>query len=170
MSTMTDLDITLSEYKLSDAQKNAVLEVIETSFPVNAKKNTLASLLKKGLVELIEGTEDNYTLSEDFARELGVGATPEVTQTEEEIQADQQYFDDEFFAMFGKYKLMNKWRNTEEAWADLSLEEIEQDIKTARPTNRKARRLQTRLLASQYRKVYCPRPRKALKLTGAKGM
>jgi hypothetical protein len=169
MSTMTDLDITLSEYKLSDAQKNAVLEVIETSFPVNAKKNTLASLLKKGLVELIEGTEDNYTLSEDFARELGVGATPEITQTEEEIQADQKYFDDEFFDVFGKHNLMGQWRNSE-VWADMSLEEIKEDIKTARPINRKTRRLHTRLLASEYRKMYCPRPRKALKLTGAKGM
>jgi hypothetical protein len=181
MSAMADLDIKLSEYKLSDAQKNAVVEVVETSFPINSKSNTLASLVKKGLIELVEGTQDNYTLSEEFAQDLGLWATvDEVMEelntnmwdapviTEEEIEQFkvmgekvsgvededaaedlQAYTFDKDWAMWERELLGFEgtiaWKNTD-VWHGLTAQEIREDMDTALPIGRKARRERARIV------------------------
>ena len=67
MSKMADLDIVLTDYKLSDAQKNAVVELLEGEF-VNAKQNTIKSLAAKNIVEFVNG----WQFTEMFIRESGI--------------------------------------------------------------------------------------------------
>lgn len=66
MSAMADLDIVLTKHKLSDAQKNAVVELLGGGF-TSAKPNTIKSLEKKGLV-INKG--DFYLFEESFKGEL----------------------------------------------------------------------------------------------------
>lgn len=66
MSAMADLDIVLTRHKLSDAQKNAVVELLGGGF-TSAKPNTIKSLEKKGLV-INKG--DFYLFEQSFKAEL----------------------------------------------------------------------------------------------------
>lgn len=162
--------------KLSPAQIKALNEINEHGV-TNARKNTFDSIEKyterttDGLRPLklnADGREalglDDYDGIDDV--ELKNTVTEQYAEWEKELLVDDT---EEFDRIIEKNNLMGQWRNSE-VWADLSLDEVREDIKTAKPINRKARRLHTRLLASEYRRVFCPRPRKALKLTGAKGM
>jgi hypothetical protein len=62
-----------------------------------------------------------------------------------------------------------KWDNPE-VWNGLTAKEIAEDLATRVPANRKDKRAQKRFLGRQWRKLFSFRPRKALKLTGAKGL
>lgn len=67
MSAMADLDIKLSEYKLSNAQKNAVLEVMEQGW-TSAKANTIKSLENKDI--LVKVSETHHTFTDKFAGDV----------------------------------------------------------------------------------------------------
>lgn len=168
MSAMSDLDIVLTDYKLSDAQKNAVVELLDGEF-VNAKPNTIKSLATKNIVEFVNG----WQFTEMFIRESGIfGEQPanvdrdavaniqkaeevkklaasqgivltdeEAAQVaQEELQADT--FDDSLpdaiKANLGFAATLD-WRNTK-VWNGLTAEEIREDMDTARLVGRKARR------------------------------
>lgn len=165
MSNMGDLDIVLSEYKLSDPQKNAVLEVISGE-TTNAKLNTLKSLEKKGLI--FQG-ENGWYLEGEFQLELapilnrnkavfeafdqgGVNGDADEKDVTKEVEAVQAAMFESvaqvevFDYQLGVYTntLMGfgdvyKWRNVI-VWDGLTAEQIKEDIKTAFPINRKARR------------------------------
>lgn len=209
MSAMADLDIELSRFKLSDAQKNAVVEVFDQGW-TTAKANTIKSLENKGI--LVRISETHHKLGSILAEFLsewqgapsvdspeveevrGLAASQGIILTHDEaVQVSQESasvqevmfrsvldsdgvekatsFAEEPYAQWELEVMGFKgWRNTDEAWTGLSSEEIKEDIKTAFPINRKARRLHTKLLTSQYRKLMCPRPRKQLKITGKVGV
>jgi hypothetical protein len=215
MSNMSNLDVVLSELKLSEPQKNAVIEVIETSFPTNAKKVTLTSLVKRGLLELVEGTTDNYTLSEDLANKLGVGELQKLAEsqgivlshedaveaiqnelntnmqdvevTTDEVEAVSQMIETEFDKFDSKWNALFKetagfgetlnWKGVE-VWDGLTAAEIREDIETATPINRKARRTHYITLRNAFRRLDNRKAktadpthsRKALKLTGGKAL
>jgi len=209
MSNMSDLDIVLSEYKLSDAQKNAVLEVIGEGYTL-AKANTIKSLENKGLIVKVSEThhklgdelaqkvnpilERNKRVFEEFDRvdeveAIRVELDTNMWDVSEEAQAVQDIMlsggdngdkadsveDVKLIAEpYAQWELelmgFTGWRNTDDAWTGLTRKEIQADIKTAFGLNRKARRLHTRLLTSEYRKIMCPRPRKSLKITGKVGV
>lgn len=97
MSNMADLSTKLDEYKLSDAQKNAVLELMEAPFKT-AKPNTIASLVKKGVIEKNVQVDGLYSFTDEFARFMGWDHLVAPDQTEEEIRLDEEYFESESFA------------------------------------------------------------------------
>lgn len=262
MGIMKSLDIVLSEYKLSDAQKNAVVELLSPeSGIITAKANTLKSLEKRGLVtsyagggwqladafrmelNLKTGTapevkilpvyRDGYDLEvtvdevEQFraglkeaysvpeVREVkGLAASQGIVLTDQEafevsqesvesllqgdpwrlgdaITADEAYivldsdgelkdaegtefnkFDSKWNDLFKEtagFGATLDWRGVE-VWDGLTAVEIREDMETASPINRKARRTHFRTLRNAFRRANVERPRKALKLTGAKGL
>ncbi len=61
------------------------------------------------------------------------------------------------------------WDNPE-VWNGLTAREIAEDLATRVPSNRADKRRQKRFLGRQWRKLFSFRPRKALKLTGARGL
>lgn len=65
MGYMNSVDIVLTAHKLSDAQKNAVVELLSGGF-TTAKPNTIKSLENKGLIKFWDGWE----LEESFKAEL----------------------------------------------------------------------------------------------------
>lgn len=75
-----------------------------------------------------------------------------------------------FRDMLKKNDLMGQWRNSEEAWGNVSLAEIKEDIKTAHPINRAAKRAHKKVLRSEFRKLFSIRPRKATRITGKVGV
>lgn len=66
MGYMKSVDIVLSEYKLSDAQKNAVVNIMSGGTE-KVQVRTYASLEKKGLIHT---TPDGWVLDESFHTEL----------------------------------------------------------------------------------------------------
>lgn len=91
MGIMKSLDIVLSEYKLSDPQKNAIVEIYGGGTnPINVR--TLASLEKRGLIEM---RLDGWSVSDSLADEINQavrGSEPreEVTAGEDlgEVEAE----------------------------------------------------------------------------------
>lgn len=61
------------------------------------------------------------------------------------------------------------WRGTE-VWNGLTAAEIKEDIKTATPINRNARRTHYRTLRNAFRRQTVVRPRKQIKIAGAVGV
>lgn len=61
------------------------------------------------------------------------------------------------------------WRGTE-VWDGLTAAEIKEDIKTATPINRNARRTHYRTLRNAFRRQTVQRPRKQIKIAGAVGV
>lgn len=209
MSAMADLDAELSQFKLSDAQKNAVIEVFDQGW-TSAKSNTVKSLENKGI--LVKVSETHHKLGpvlDEFLSEWqgaptvdspeveevkGLAASQGIVLTHEEaVQVAQETRDvqevmfrsvldsdgtekstalsDEPYAQWELEVMGFKgWRKTDGAWDGLSIKEIKEDIKTAIPLNRAARRKHTKLLTSEYRKLMCPRPRKQVKITGKVGV
>lgn len=80
MAVMASLDIVLDEYKLSDAQKNAVIELLSGGF-VDAKPNTIKSLEKKGLIIFSNG----WAFEESFHAKLREGYSQPNYRTEDEL-------------------------------------------------------------------------------------
>jgi hypothetical protein len=254
MSNMSNLDIVLSKYKLSDAQKNAVVELLSPeSGIITAKANTLKSLGKRGLVTSyagggwqlpeefraeLEGSytapeareeimglpvevkilpvyRDGYDLEVPEVREVkSLAASQGIVLTDQEafevsqesvesllqgdpwkmgdaITADEAYivldsdgelkdaegtefdkFDSKWNDLFKEtsgFGATLDWRGVE-VWDGLTAAEIKEDMETASPINRKARRTHFRTLRNAFRRANVERPRKALKLTGAKGL
>lgn len=224
MGIMKSLDLFLTEHKLSDAQKNAVVELLSGGF-TTAKLNTIKSLEKRGLVSQFENGE--YIFDEQFraglkeaysvpeVREVkGLAASQGIVLTDQEafevyqesvesllqgdpwelgdaITADEAYivldsdgelkdaegtefnkFDSKWNDLFKEtagFGATLDWRGVE-VWDGLTAAEIKEDMETAAPINRKARRTHFRTLRNAFRRANVERPRKALKLTGAKGL
>lgn len=82
MAVMATLDIVMGEYKLSDAQKNAVIELLSGGF-TTAKPNTVKSLEKKGLITFNEGWE----FEPGFHEKLREGYSQPNYRSVEELQS-----------------------------------------------------------------------------------
>lgn len=209
MGVMADLDIRLSEHKLSDPQKNGVIELMNGVFK-ETRTNTINSLFKRGVIQPTSEENRPWEFTHTFAKSMGWAdedvATSDIEEIEEllkpvSLEADFHHVTDgelddaqaihEMFeeltdkldgvdtadgltdAPWAQWELeligVTGWRNTD-VWTGLTHQEIQDDVKTAKPKNRKARREFTKAMTSVYRKEFCPRPRKALKLTGAVGV
>lgn len=200
MSKMADLDIVLTDYKLSDAQKNAVVELLGGGF-TTAKANTIKSLETKGLVinkgdfyifeeefkaklkgtdplsDILEKEETTDGWMGEVEEELNTNMWDAPVITEEEIEqfkvmadnvkeepladwerellgddqgtwklAPEQFQNDwaaweKGLSGFGETL---KWKNTD-VWDGLTAQEIREDMDTALPIGRKARRERARL-------------------------
>lgn len=162
MSKMADLDIILTDYKLSDAQKNAVVELLGGGF-TTAKANTIKSLETKGLV-INKG--DFYIFEEEFKAKLKgtrevvtnqVMAHPDVLSDilEKEETTDGWMGEDEAPLADGVERFQDDWEEWEkelagfgetlkwknaQVWDGLTAQEIRDDLDTARLIGRKARR------------------------------
>lgn len=181
MSKMADLDIVLTDYKLSDAQKNAVVELLDGGATV-AKTVTFKALERKGLVTKVD---DFWQLTAEFKAELVgsrgdnftevLGWEPDTREgvawdasviTEDEIDIFKDMADklsgvededsilspDTFTTDWSmrERELMGfgatiGWSNTR-AWEGLTAQEIREDMDTALPIGRKARRERTQLM------------------------
>lgn len=176
MSKMADLDAKLTEYKLSDAQKNAVVELMEAPFK-NAKPNTIASLVKKGVIEHNVSVDGLYLFTDEFAKFMGWDVEPELDEVDDALDTvNDAERKDKINALVLRAELKNKgWRNGG-VWAGLSTQEIKEDIKTAFPTNRKARRTHDRMLKNAFRRLNVKElnksgySRKATKMCGLVGV
>lgn len=195
MSNMSNLDIVLSEHKLSDAQKNAVVELLSPeSGYITAKPNTLKSLERKGLVTSYAG--GGWQLADEFRAELNLKTRVEesiesllqgdpwklgdaIAEDEAHIildsDAEGTKFDkfdsmwDDVFKITAGFGATLDWRGTE-VWNGLTAAEIKEDMDSATPVNRKARRTHFRTLRNAFRRQTVQRPRKALKITGKVGV
>lgn len=227
MGYMKSVDIVLTAHKLSDAQKNAVVELLSGGF-TTAKPNTIKSLENRGLI-INKG--DFYLFEESFRAELKeayskpeardnftevLGWEPDSRENETDAEslesllqgdpwklgdaimedeaelepsdfvaapfagwelkvmatnADQ--FDGKILGIIKDYiATVDGWKGIE-VWDSLSLEEIKEDIETATPVNRKARRTHFRTLRNAFRRLnnkQTPDSRKSLKITGKVGV
>lgn len=173
MSATSDLDIVLTAHKLSDAQKNAVVELLGGGF-TSAKSNTVKSLEKKGLV-VQDG--DDYTFSPVFEAELKAAREPSfheqlmtddvkklaasqgIALTDEEANQVAQEDPNPWtlgpetfnkdWAMWELelcgFEATIGWNNTD-VWHGLTAQEIREDMDTALPIGRKARRERARII------------------------
>ena len=196
MSAMADLDIRLSELGLSDAQKNALIEVHEAAgdnSKITARTNTLRSLERRDLIREIGGTWatapdgrealgldeydgiDDEELSEDFKaimENLNTNMWDEVPTSD-----GVEYFQNHWLpwekelAGFGETL---KWKHTG-VWDGLTAEEIRADIDKAMAFNRKDRREFERTLHNSQRRAEVRTlnqyglSRRAIKVCGGKG-
>lgn len=184
MGYMKSVDIVLTAHKLSDAQKNAVVELLSGGF-TTAKPNTIKSLENKGLVIKVGG---DYSFSADF--ETALRASYNIPEAREEesleslLQGDPWKLSEgtEFDRFDDKWNDVTKatagfgatldWKGTE-VWNGLTAAEIKEDIETAAPVNRKARRTHFRTLRNAFRRLnnkQTPESRKSLKITGKVGV
>lgn len=163
MSAMADLDITLSQYKLSDAQKNAVVELLDG--PTTAKVNTLKSLEKRGILTPDTSVEGLWQFTDQFVKESGLFSEADYDGIDDVQLAESyrqlvdnlrdeapladgvEYYQSDWadwekeLAGFGA---LSKWRNTQ-VWDGLTAEEIRKDMDTARPVGRAARRADAKI-------------------------
>lgn len=227
MSNMSNLDIVLTAHKLSDAQKNAVVELLTGGATV-AKAVTFNALERKGLVTKVD---EVWQLADSFKAELKAAySQPEpredvsveasylhitdaeleaaeslesllqgdpwkmgdaITADEAELEpsdfvaapfagwelkvmaTNEDQFEGDVLAMIKDYiATVDGWKGIE-VWDSLSLEEIKEDIETAMPVNRKARRTHFRTLRNAFRRLnnkQTPESRKSLKITGKVGV
>jgi hypothetical protein len=197
MGYMKSVDVVLTARKLSDAQKNAVVELLSGGF-TTAKPNTIKSLENKGLV-INKG--DFYLFEESFKAELKAAySTPEVREVSQEdvqsveasylhitteeleqmtdvVQPSTEFdrfdskWDDQFKVTAGFGETL-KWKGTE-VWDGLTAEEIREDMDTAYPAGRQARRVHHRTLRNAFRRMAVkasPESRKSIKITGKVGV
>jgi hypothetical protein len=197
MGYMKSVDVVLTAHKLSDAQKNAVVELLSGGF-TTAKPNTIKSLENKGLV-INKG--DFYLFEESFKAELKAAySTPEVREVSQEdvqsveasylhitteeleqmtdvVQPSTEFdrfdskWDDQFKVTAGFGETL-KWKGTE-VWDGLTAEEIREDMDTAYPAGRQARRVHHRTLRNAFRRMAVkasPESRKSIKITGKVGV
>lgn len=173
--------------KLSDAQIKALNEIHEHG-ATNARKNTFDSIAKytensdnpeKPLQLNTEGREILGVTSEESIESLLQGDPWKLADLiDQDIQAgyqeiqQTQVFDSSWsdwakeLAGFGE--TLN-WKGIE-VWDGLTASEIREDMESATPINRKARRTHFRTLRNAFRRQTVLRPRKALKITGAVGL
>jgi hypothetical protein len=197
MGYMKSVDVVLTARKLSDAQKNAVVELLSGGF-TTAKPNTIKSLENKGLV-INKG--DFYLFEESFKAALKAAySTPEVREVSQEdvqsveasylhitteeleqmtdvVQPSTEFdrfdskWDDQFKVTAGFGETL-KWKGTE-VWDGLTAEEIREDMDTAYPAGRAARRVHHRTLRNAFRRMAVkgsPESRKSIKVTGKVGV
>lgn len=113
MGFMKSVDIVLSEYKLSDAQKNAVVNIMSGGTE-KIQVRTYASLEKKGLIHT---TLDGWALDESFHDKLKAAySQPEPLELDEEpVQwdehLDQEQSDEPAIPFFNRKALRNLRRN-----------------------------------------------------------
>ncbi len=186
--------------KLSDAQNVALNEISQGVF--KARKNTLTSLEKAKLIESGESLGVLYVLTDAGREAIGLPSEEEFSQavdklnesfvealeaelntnmwdavdapeqTEDEIKADAEYLEAEGFVQSLRKQ---GWQGTE-VWAGLTVEEIKEDIKTAFPVGRQARRVHFRTLKNAFRRMGNKtagvpyNSRKSQKITGAVGL
>lgn len=221
MGYMKSVDIVLSEYKLSDAQKNAVVELLSGGFNT-AKPNTIKSLENKNLI--IKPNDGAWELEPVFAAELKaaysqpeprdnftevLGWEPDSRENETDAKSLESLLqgdpwklgdaitEDEAFIVLDSDgelkdaegtefdKFDSSWADWEkevagfgdtldwkgtEVWNGLTAAEIAEDMETATPINRQARRTHFRTLKNAFRRATVQRPRKALKVTGKVGV
>jgi hypothetical protein len=181
--------------KLSDTQHAALIEVSKLGYTV-AKANTIKSLENKGLIEAtsnthhkltVEGREalgldevkvlpvytDGYDLHTEQAEGFDTTPVSEIFKNVE--NADGEYLDlynhkwADWERELGGFDATIGWKGTE-VWDGLTAAEIKEDMETAYPVGRAARRVHHRTLRNAYRRMTVLRPRKSLKVTGAKGL
>jgi hypothetical protein len=144
---------------------------------------------------------DDYSLSADFETELRAAySTPEVREVSQEdvqsveasylhitteeleqmtdvVQPSTEFdrfdskWDDQFKVTAGFGETL-KWRGTE-VWDGLTAEEIREDMDTAYPAGRAARRVHHRTLRNAFRRMAVkgsPESRKSIKVTGKVGV
>jgi hypothetical protein len=116
MGIMKSVDLVLSNYKLSDAQKNAVVEIYGGGTnPINAR--TLKSLEKRGLIEM---RLDGWSLSDTLTDEIRVAVrTPE---PREEIQPD------ETVALTGSYSGGHSQEEIMAAFGEEDTQEVQESV------------------------------------------
>lgn len=91
MGYMASVDIVLNEYKLSDAQKNAVVELLSGGF-YTAKANTIGSLVKKGIVVVNES--GSHELEETFHAKVREAYSQPEARTEDELSFHESLMSD----------------------------------------------------------------------------
>lgn len=165
MSAMADLDIKLSEFKLSDAQKNGVLELMEGPFKLT-KANTIKSLEKKDIIKADKSVEGGWQFTDVFVTKSGIfgeqpdgldrEAVKEINQVDEIVtlldsspwDKSPETYSSDFAAweaeLLGFGETL-KWKNTK-VWDGLTAAEIREDMDTARPSGRAARRSDAKLV------------------------
>lgn len=202
MGYMKSVDAVFNEYKLSDAQKNAVVELLTGGF-YTAKPNTIKSLENKGLI--IRDTADSGKVIFHFEHEFHVKvkeahSQPEPRETIQEVveaknapesfhtelmqdlarleeMADEfptrEVFDSqmaEWERELMGFDFVSGWKGIE-VWNGLTAAEIQEDMETARPVNREARRTHFRTLRNAFRRMNNQdKSRKSKKITGAVGL
>lgn len=223
MGYMKSVDAVFNEYKLSDAQKNAVVELLTGGF-YTAKPNTIKSLENKGLI--IRDTADSGKVIFHFEHEFHVKvkeahSQPEPRETIQEIEEllqpkpanvvdreeipqevveaknapesfhtelmqdlarleemahefpTREVFDSqmaEWERELMGFDFVSGWKGTE-VWNGLTAAEIQEDMETARPVNREARRTHFRTLRNAFRRMNNQdKSRKSKKITGAVGL
>lgn len=185
--------------KLSDAQVNVLVELnTNGALPKGARGATLDKLEGYGFIEW-DTNADTWIITNDGQKEIGVpvidreavaliASLDDVPAKEEstegwmnlaeelEAQADQFPSNEVFNSQWanwekelGGFEATIGWKGTE-VWDGLTASEIREDMDTARPINRKARRTHFRTLRNAFRRQTVLRPRKALKITGATGL
>lgn len=183
--------------KLSDAQVNVLVELNTNGvLPKGARGSTLDKLEGYGFIEW-DTNADTWIITNEGQKEIGVTVTDReavariqeledllkpvvvsVLDVAEELEAQTDQFpsNEVFDSSWANWEreLMGfeatiGWKGTE-VWDGLTADEIREDIETARPLNRKARRTHFRTLRNAFRRQTVLRPRKALKITGAKGI
>jgi hypothetical protein len=205
MGYMKSVDVVLTAHKLSEAQKNAVVELLSGGFNT-AKPNTIKSLENKGLV-INKG--DFYLFEESFRAELKAAYSQPEAREEESVESllqgdpwkmgDAITEDEAFIILDSDGELKDaegtkfdtfdsswtpefkvtagfgetlKWRGTE-VWDGLTAEEIREDMDTAYPAGRQARRVHHRTLRNAFRRMAVkasPESRKSIKITGKVGV
>lgn len=150
MSKMADLDIVLTDYKLSDAQKNCVVEIMADG-TTTARKNTVTALENKlfihgkgdGTYELMNVLKEALGLSDQVEENVG----PVLPETTEYVVSPDRFNKD--WAMWERelmgFEATIPWKNTD-VWDGLTAEEIRKDMDTALPVGRKARRERARMV------------------------
>lgn len=186
--------------KLSDAQVNVLVELNANGvLPKGARGATLHKLEGYGFIEW-DTNADTWIITNDGQEEIGVPVTDReavariqeleellkpvsveasmlhLTAEEMERLVDQFPSNEVFNSQWtnwekelGGFEAAIGWKGTE-VWDGLTASEIREDMDTARPINRKARRTHFRTLRNAFRRQTVLRPRKALKITGAKGL
>jgi len=127
MSAMSEIDIIRKDNGLSLPQWNAIQEIADRGFSV-AKANTLASLEKRGFI--VKVSETNHKLTDQGTALFGVVSYK--TDSDPELVS----------VPLGETL---KWNNTD-VWHGLTAEEIREDMDTALPIGRKARRERARIM------------------------
>lgn len=182
--------------KLSDAQVNVLVELNTNGvLPKGARGSTLDKLEGYGFIEW-DTNADTWIITNDGQKEIGVPVTDReavaliaslddvsvqasmlhLTAEEMERLVDQFPSNEVFNSQWadwekelGGFEATIGWKGTE-VWDGLTASEIREDMDTARPINRKARRTHFRTLRNAFRRQTVLRPRKALKITGATGL
>lgn len=183
--------------KLSDAQVNVLVELnTNGALPKGTRGSTLEKLEGYGFIEF-DTNAPAWIITNEGQKEIGVPVTDReavariqeledllkpvvvsVLDVAEELEAQTDQFpsNEVFDSSWANWEreLMGfeatiGWKGTE-VWDGLTATEIREDMDTARPINRKARRTHFRTLRNAFRRQTVLRPRKALKITGTKGI